>query len=664
MDIINPFAQAIVTDAWQAPQSDVPMIHAGVFELCCEVLEQVRRSGGSRSVLLHGLPGSGKTHLLARVRTNLNGVQNDLAATVPVPLPPNVLFIAVRLRAGARMLCRHLRRTLAADLFRPTRLGMSQLEQLLLYRFAQFLKDRKKAQKSWIDLRQPQKPWPWWLFKKTDEVGRAKQEIEAMIERLDEQAALGRNLSAILRHLALGRHRRNVRDWLHDGVLPDGVMRDLGLMPPPEDEDPEEQALDMVCAVSRLADSSTPLVLCFDQVEALQTSPDDVEGLYAFGRMVSSLRDKTRNTLLLSCVQTAFLDKLDEIIRGADMDRLAEKAGLLKPLSVEEAQRLIPVRLDSAPAVAKMRKGQANKLWPLKPNRIAEFMQGNPACTPRQLISFCEDEFEKWRHGQAQPATSLEEFLALQYTLEYGQALRSSHPHRMDETLAHGLPLLLALLGRGKQVVDAGHKYADLIFEADAGRLYISFCNQAGNPLTARLAKLREAVEQGRIANLVVVRDSRLAISQHAKKAQEHLDALTQREVTLLRPSAEGLAAIEAFRSLLSDAKAGDLAKRGEGIGPGAVEEWFKAHLPSSVADFAEGLTPERRLSGREAIYDELLELVQQERIVRLDEAAERLHRDAETIAACAAGHLDQFGILQGPPLVIFEKVAAAESAA
>jgi hypothetical protein len=254
--------------------------------------------------------------------------------------------------------------------------------------------------------------------------------------------------------------------------------------------------------------------------------------------------------------------------------------------------------------------------------------------------------------------------LTLQYTLEYGQALRSSHSHQTDETLAHGLPLVLALLRRGKQVVDTGHKYADLIFEADGGRLYISFCNQAGNPLTARLAKLREAVEQGRIANLVVVRDSRLAISQHAKKAQEHLDALTQREVTLLRPSAEGLAAIEAFRSLLSDAKAGDLAKRGEAIGPGAVEEWFKAHLPPSVADLADGLTPERRLIGREAIYDELLELVQQERIVRLDEAAERLHRDAETIAACAAGHLDQFGILQGPPLVIFEKVAGAESAA
>ena len=165
------------------------------------------------------------------------------------------------------------------------------------------------------------------------EMSRATREVEGLIEHMDEQAMLGRNLATALRHLALGRHRRDVRDWLHDGVLPDATSRDLGLVQPAEDEDPEEQALDLVCAFSRLADSSVPLVLCFDQLEALQTSPDDREGLYAFGKMASALRDKTRNTLIISCVQTAFLDELDHIIRGADMDRLAEKEGLLKPLS-------------------------------------------------------------------------------------------------------------------------------------------------------------------------------------------------------------------------------------------------------------------------------------------------------------------------------------------
>ncbi len=654
VELSNPFAHAIVTDAWQPPKSDVPLIHAAVFDLCKAMLEQVRESGGSRSVLLHGLPGSGKTHLLARFRTHLTGAPRESA---PAPAP-SVLFIAVRLRSGARMLCRHLRRTLATDLFRPTRLGMSQLEQLLLYRFGQHLRDRKKAQSWWLELRQPRPPRRVWFFGRPGEAGRAEREVEAMMEWLDDQATLGRNLSAALRELALGRHRRDVRDWLYDGALPEAAMREMGLVPAPEDEDPEEQALDMVCAVSRLADTHVPLVLCFDQVEALQTSPEDLEGLFAFGRMVSALHDKTRNTLLISCVQTAFLDRLDEVIRGADMDRLAEREGLLKPLDREEAERLVVARLDASPTLARMRKGQANPLWPLKPGRLAELMEGNPACTPRQLISFCEEEYEKWRQGQAQPAETVDEFLAIQYRLEAEQALRAGDPQRMDEVLAHGLPLVLPLLGKGRQVVDPSFKYVDLIIELGASRVHLSFCNQVGNQFTVRLARLRAEVEGGRLPNLVLLRDSRLPISRYARKGQEHIEALSSREVPFLRPAPEVLAAIESFRSLWSDAKAGDLAKRGEAVSVEAVEQWFKGHLPDPIASLVEELRPRGGRLRHDALYDELLELVQRARVIPLSEAAQTLRRETAELEAFLARYHAQFGVLQGPPVVIYERAA------
>ncbi|MGH8576272.1 MAG: AAA family ATPase [Gammaproteobacteria bacterium] len=656
MDLSNPFAHSIVTDAWQPAQSDVPVIHANVYDLCGAVLEQVRQSGGSRSVLLHGLPGSGKTHLLARFRTSLTGTPPESGPTVTLPVPPTVLFIAVRLRAGARMLCRHLRRTLATDLFRPTRLGMSQLEQLLLYRLSQHLKDRKKAQRVWQALRQPPRTRWYWPFGPPEEISRATREVEGLIEHMDEQATLGRNLATALRHLALGRHRRDVRDWLHDGVLPDAAIRDLGLVQPAEDEDPEEQALDLVCAFSRLADSSVPLVLCFDQLEALQTSPDDREGLYAFGKMASALRDKTRNTLIISCVQTAFLDELDHIIRGADMDRLAEKEGLLKPLSHEEAERLVLARVDASPVLADMRRSQqANRVWPLKPSRLMEFLQSTSACTPRQLLSFCDDEFEKWYRGQARPVASLEEFLAVQYQLELEQALQNNQPEQSDGILAHGLPLLMRVLGRGRQVMDHDLRCVDVIFDTPTGHCHLGFCNQAGNQFTGKLSKLRELVEHGRLPQLVLVRDERLPISRYAKKAQEHLDALAERDVPLLRPSASELTALEAFSSLLSDAKAGDLAKRGEVITAAEAERWFATHLPEPLHDLVQALFPTRRQGSRDALYDDLLEFLQDHRVVPLCEAAEQLSRSEAEIQACVSRYSDRFGLLQGPPAVIFE---------
>jgi hypothetical protein len=359
-------------------------------------------------------------------------------------------------------------------------------------------------------------------------------------------------------------------------------------------------------------------------------------------------------------VQTAFLDRLDEVIRGADMDRLAEREGLLKPLTREEAERLVAARLQASPALARMRKGQSNTLWPLKPGRLAELLQDNTACTPRQLISFCEDEYEKWHQGQTLPAETIDEFLAIQYQLELEQALRASDAQRMDETLAHGLPLLLPLLGKGRQVVDASFKHVDLIIETAAGRIHLSFCNQVGNQFTVRLAKLRAEVEGGRLPNLYLLRDSRLPISRYARKGQEHLEALASREVPFLRPSAEMLAAIESFRSLWSDAKAGDLAKRGEVVPVETVERWYIGHLPEPVARLIDEINPRGGRSPHDALYDELLELVQRARVIPLSEAAQTLRREGPELEACLARYRNQFGVLQGPPVVIYERAAGA----
>jgi hypothetical protein len=388
----------------------------------------------------------------------------------------------------------------------------------------------------------------------------------------------------------------------------------------------------------------------------LQTSPEDREGLYAFGKMVSTLRDKTRNTLLISCVQTAFLDELDHIIRGADMDRLAEKEGLLRPLSHEQAERLVVARVDASPVLADMRRSQqANRVWPLKPSRLAEFLQATPACTPRQLLSFCDDEFEKWSRGQARPVATLEEFLAVQYQLELDEALPRNQAEATDAILAHGLPLVLQVLGRGRQIIDPDLKYLDVILETPAGRCHIGFCNQAGNQFTGKLFKLRELVEQGRLSYLVLIRDGRLPISRYAKKAQEHLDALAQRDVPLLRPAARELAALEAFSSLLSDAKAGDLAKHGEAITAEEAERWFAGHLPEVLQALVEALFPTRRAGARDQLYDELLEFVQAHRVVPLSEAAEQLRRSEADIAACVSRYSERFRLLEGPPPVIFE---------
>ena len=59
--------------------------------------------------------------------------------------------------------------------------------------------------------------------------------------------------------------------------------------------------------------------------------------------------------------------------------------------------------------------------------------------------------------------------------------------------------------------------------------------------------------------------------------------------------------ALEAFSSLLSDAKAGDLAKRGEVITAAEAERWFATHLPEPLHDLVQALFPARRQGSRDA---------------------------------------------------------------
>ncbi len=659
MDISNPFSSAIVSDAWHPLDSDVEEIHAEVFDQCCASIEAVCRNGHSRSMLLHGLPGSGKTHLLARLRTHLTQGIAQHGKSRLLPGSPRVLFTAVRLRAGPRMICRHLRHTLASDLFRATGDGMTQLERVLLHRFANFFKSPEKAHKWWMTLRKPDSPRKWWMpISRSTSSSKAERQVEILIDKLDEEELLGRNLCTILYHLALSRHRRDVRDWLRDGALPETVMGQMGLVADPEDEDAEERALGAVCALSRLANADIPLVLCFDQVEALQTHPQDIDGLFAFGRMVSSLRDKTRNTLLISCVQTAFMDTLDQVIRGADMDRLAEKEALLKPLSWREAERLVIARLESSPQlILEQNAGNHDRIWPLRRDHLKQFFQGSGACTPRQLISFCDDEFEIWRQGKAEPLLPVEDFLALQFKIAQEHALRNADPLLTDEIVAHALPLAMEVLGQGRSEANFTQKAVDLVLNTPSGKRCISFCNQGGHALTARLKHLLEAVKGNELPHLVLLRDHRIAVSRHAKKARELLVELQESGVPMVRPSAEAISALEALRSLLSDAKSGDLSNHGQSIPFETTRTWLANHMPFSLTQLLHEVLSEREIAVRDKLYDELLELVQRQHIVRLTEAARELGCEENAVQACLRQHGESFGFIPGPPAVVYQWV-------
>ena len=94
--IANPFRNFVVKDPWNPSEIDVPEINRDAFLLCLEAVDGVRRNHQT-SILLHGETGSGKTHLLARLRSSLAASQPPGTGEIH-----DIVFVSVQMHTGPR----------------------------------------------------------------------------------------------------------------------------------------------------------------------------------------------------------------------------------------------------------------------------------------------------------------------------------------------------------------------------------------------------------------------------------------------------------------------------------------------------------------------------------------------------------------------------------
>lgn len=668
----NPFRSAIVSDPWHWDVVDVPEIHQEAFDLCRRALDYIRRNRQSTSVLLHGDAGSGKTHLLARLQAWLAG-----ALTIYGDAPPAV-FISVRMQTSPQMMWRHLQSRFGEDLLRPTANGRTQLERILLPRLVEVAPEIGEPG-AWMERVQRASRG----LNATDQAALALNEVEDALDALDRAAGLNdRDLVIVLSHFILGRHRRDVRAWLRGESLPESALTQLGLKVE-MDGDPEERARTLVLSLCRMTGTAIPLVLCFDQVEALQSHPHDLGGLHRFGQMISFLRDETHNTLLISCILSTFLNALNEAVISSDYDRMrAFGERTLKVLDPDQARRLIEARLNTTPELQKLRrngKGQNGngqngngRLWPLRESDIDAAL-AKRIDTPRALLAYCADRFEMdWRPDQYRDRPSTREFLNQEMEERIDRAASTVTPDQTGAILAHGIPLLLRMVDpRWEQQASSPIRGVELVLENPRGRILISLCNQNNMiNLAAHLRRLRDqmteqVLEESARGKYLLLRDVRLPISSTARRTREYRETLLAQGFQWIAATAEMVAAVDALRGLWSEAKAGDLANGGESVSETAVQDWVLASLSTRLRplqDLLEAILPDHshtepppEIEHEFNLCEDMSELLVHHHLLSVEHLALMLDRDQETIESCARRHPERFGILTGPPPVIFQ---------
>lgn len=648
---MNPFREMIVASPWDATRTDVPQIHGQVFDRCVAGIEHVRNSQRSAGLLIHGEAGSGKTHLLGRLRA-------ELTPTAPTDTSRlECLYVWVRLQTSPRMIWRTLRRTLVDDWFRPVLNGRTQFERILFHRLA--------------EIRTAEGDLELWYEYMLDEV---PDGLDELLERIATSLDLDRNTAIAFRHIAFRRHLKDLRAWLAGTSLPQAALERMDLAQDDgNDEEREDQSRQVVLMLCRLAGNGLPIVLSFDQVEALQMTPRDPEALFAFGQLISTLHDGTSNTLLVSSVQSAFATELKDQARRADYDRMTSLGAFsLDPLTHAQAEQLIARRLEGAdltPAGS----------WPLAADELTQLIAQNGGVSPRKLLSLCAERFESLRTpaGEPQPGDSptvaasappprdIPAFLSEKWDSCVEQKLKDSVPDRTEEIVRHGLPLLVRLVSpNAKLTSDDLLRDVELVFEGPQGRTGVSLCTQSNmTSLASRLKRLKSQLGSQRLDRLVILRDSRVPISPGAKTTRQHLEEL-ERQAAVVFPSVEALAALDALRDLLSDAKSGDLACHGEAVPPETVEEWLRAHLARGLQDFVDGVFglngDASTTTGSEAKHIELLSaLLAQQPVLTLEEAARALQCPADSVIETVNRHPDHFVLLGQPPQVMFRTVDA-----
>jgi hypothetical protein len=278
--------------------------------------------------------------------------------------------------------------------------------------------------------------------------------------------------------------------------------------------------------------------------------------------------------------------------------------------------------------------------------------------SPRKIISFAATLFDRIKLGGLVPDTEdSSRFLKKEFDRLIGIS-QEQDVTESEMTLAHGLPLLAETLGGQWHTKRQPDKDVDFLLSHDQKRIAVSLCNQQNmRSLAARLKRLRDWQSRNKEVKLVLIRDLRLPISKTAIATKTHLHALKEKGAALTQPDGETVAALQALRSLLSDAKSGDLHHEGDTLAPMTVQEWLSRNLDDSLISFFGNMV---EISENESDEDlelmsPILEVLKRHRIIALEAVAKEVQQPLPLVEEAVRRHPGLIGWLEGPPVVLFD---------
>ncbi|RCJ21576.1 KAP family P-loop domain-containing protein [Nostoc minutum NIES-26] len=372
---LNPFDNNAARNFWedQEPAPTVDSIHQEALTEIKSVLTQIAQDHQTRTLILYGDAGAGKTHFMGRLKQKLND---------------QAFFVYIEPFPQSDHIWRHiLRHTVDSLINTPAGQTDSQLILWLKSFLSTIRQNLQSEQQSLID-----KIKNFFGKTKVDTRGERQSFIEILKKTIGTKGIYNSNeFFGILYDLTNPNLYSLACEWLKGDDLDDEILKELRIK---QSIDNEEKALGILGNFSRLSVKTQPIILCFDQLDNIARLPNGLLDVQALFNVNSTIYNGNwEGFLIIISIRTSTWNENYKRVQPADLDRASVKVPL-KRITVEEGEALLASRLYKLHHQAYSLPD--SPIHPLNTEVLPKVFPSRKA-SPRQVLTLGKQLFQEYK---------------------------------------------------------------------------------------------------------------------------------------------------------------------------------------------------------------------------------------------------------------------------
>jgi Cdc6-like AAA superfamily ATPase len=372
---LNPFDNSAAGNFWEEHEAlpSVESIHQKPLIQIKDILGQITQDHQTRSLILYGDAGSGKTHFMGRVKKELNN---------------QAFFVYIEPFPQSDHIWRHiLRHTIDSLVNAPEGQVDSQLIIWLKSCLSTIRQGLKAEQQNLIDKIRN-------LFGKTDTLTDRQLFIDILKKTIGIKGIYNANeFFGVLYNLTNPDLYSLACEWLKGDDLDEESLKKLKVKQSIDDED---KARGILSNFSNISAKTQPIVLCFDQLDNIARLPDSSIDLQALFNVNSTIiNGKWKGFLIIISIRTSTWNDNFKRVQASDTDRASIRISL-KRITIEEGKALLASRLYPLHHQASPKPN--SPIYPL-PTQVLEKTFPSRKASPRNILMvgrYLLREYKEW----------------------------------------------------------------------------------------------------------------------------------------------------------------------------------------------------------------------------------------------------------------------------